>query len=164
MKSFGEYIQLIQEVGNRPYKWKKEPSGGQAGSVWEAVFVTNNKQKYYFIANRIGREWEVAFEAHDSFDSSGSSDSFGITGTQGAGAIRVFSTVAEILEAFVKDIKPNMFSFTADKPEGKSSDGSRTKVYSRFAKLFAKKTKYTMQEIDGREAVEFLFRKKKKKK
>ena len=49
MKSFGEYIQLIQEVGNRPYKWKKEPSGGQAGSVWEAVFVTNNKQKYYFI-------------------------------------------------------------------------------------------------------------------
>ena len=147
LKSFGNYIQLL-EVGNQPYKWKRTQSTRQK---WQAMFVTENKQKYYFEAFKVSIGWEVIFHAFSRGD-----DSMGITGTQKTSAVRVFSTVANILEEFVKEVSPNMFSFTADKTE-KDGVGSRAKLYSRFAKVFAKKHGYRTREMDKSDEVHFVF-------
>jgi hypothetical protein len=154
MKSFSNYTQL-QEVGNQPYRWKRERSTNQ---IWRATFVTDNKEEYVFEALKKSIGWEVLFHANWDDD-----NYMGVTGTQGTSAIRVFSTVANIFETFVKEVSPNMFSFTADKTEG---DGTsvRSKLYSRFAKLFARKNGYHTRELDKNDELEFVFVRKSKRK
>ena len=152
MKSFSNYIQL-QEIGNQPYSWKVDRH--LEDKVWNASFVTDNKQTYHFEALKVADGWEIIFHASQT------GNDMGITGTQGTSAVRVFSTVAKLLEAFVKKVSPNKFSFTADKSEG---DGKsvRAKLYARFAKLFARKNGYTTKETDKGHEVHFVFLRKKK--
>ena len=45
---------------------------------------------------------------------------------------KVFATVAEILNEYLKKVKPDVFWFTAKEP-------SRAKLYDRFAKLIVRK-------------------------
>ena len=71
----------------------------------------------------------------------------GITGTEGTSAIRVLGTVAQIFEAFVKDVNPDKIEFAADKSEGSGTE-ARSKIYSRFAKMFARKHGYKLKERD----------------
>ena len=149
MKSFVNYTQL-QEIGNQPYRWKRTLFTEQ---VWQAVFVTDNKQKYVFKALKVGASWEVLFHAVGR-----ENDSMGITGTQGTSALRVFSTVAKIFETFMKEKSAGMVSFTADKTE-RDGKSVRTKLYSRFAKSFAKKHGYRMSELDKRDEIHFVFSK-----
>ena len=149
MKSFSSYMQL-QEIGNQPYRWKRTLFTEQ---VWQAVFVADNKQKYVFKALKVGASWEALFHAVGRED-----DSMGITGTQGTSALRVFSTVAKIFETFMKEKSAGMVSFTADKTE-RDGKSVRTKLYSRFAKSFAKKHGYRMSELDKRDEIHFVFSK-----
>jgi len=150
MKSFVQYIQL-QEVGNQPYRWKRNRF--IEDKVWNASFVTDNKQTYHFEALKVSIGWEIIFHASQT------GNDMGITGTQGTSAVRVFSTVAKLLEVFVKEVSPNLFSFTADKTE-KDGAGSRTKLYSRFAKVFARKNGYNTRELDKSDEVHFVFSRK----
>jgi hypothetical protein len=154
MKTFGHYIQALNEIGGQPYKWKRTASTER---LWRAEFVTNNKEKYIFEALKIGARWEVLFHADWKDD-----NNMGVTGTQGTGAVRVFSTVATIFETFVKEVEPDMVSFTADKTE-RDGKSVRTKLYSRFAKVFAKKHGYDMKEVDKGDEMHFVFSKEKKK-
>ena len=153
MKSFNDYIEL-HEVGNQPYKWTKLTTSAY-GRHWKATFVTtdNNKEKYIFEALRVSIGWEVIFHSADAEDYD---DYMGVTGTQGTSAVRVFSTVAQIFEAFVKEITPIKVTFTADKTEG-TLRGSRSKIYSRFAKRFAKKHGYDLKEKDAGNETVFIF-------
>ena len=145
MKTFNQYL-LIQEVGNQPYKWKRTKSRRRQ---WQATFKTDNKQKYVFQADKYdddGKQWNVVFYL---FGASWhpEDDSMGVTGSQGTSAVRVFGTVAQIFEAFVKEVKPEIMEFIADKAEG-TLRGSRSKIYSRFAKMFARKHGYKLKERD----------------
>ena len=152
MKSFSQYL-LIQEVGNQPYKWKRTKSRKRQ---WQATFKTDNKQKYVFQADKYdGQQWNVVFYL---FGASWlpEDDSMGVTGSQGTSAVRVFGTVAQIFEAFVKEVKPEIMEFIADKSEG-SLRGSRSKIYSRFAKRFAAKHGYDLKEKDDGADTIFLF-------
>jgi hypothetical protein len=167
MKSFNDYIEL-QEVGNQPYRWKRTASKER---LWRAEFVTDNKEEYVFEAlkvkyramfatrgrNEKGIGWQVLFHANWE-----DVNNMGVTGTQGTSAIRVFSTVANIFETFVKEVTPDMVSFTADKTE-RDGKSVRSKLYSRFAKVFAKKHGYDMKEVDKSDEMHFVFVKKEKK-
>ena len=84
----------------------------------------------------------------------------GLTGTEGTSAIRVLGTVAQIFDAFVKDVNPDRIQFEADKSEG-SGTGARSKIYSRFAKMFARKHGYKLSEKDAGDETIFKFTKKK---
>ena len=150
MKSFNSYIQL-HEVGNQPYRWKRTVS---SKTRWEARFIADNKEKYLFNAGRVNIGWDIIFESLSSSDYG-----MGITGTQGTSAIRVFSTVANILEAFVKEVEPDTFLFSADKTEWDGT-GGRAKLYSRFSKMFAKKNGYDIKELDKRDEIKFVFTRK----
>ena len=157
MKTFNQYL-LIQEVGDQPYKWKRTKSRRRQ---WQATFKTDNKQKYVFQADKYdGQQWNVVFYL---FGASWhpEDDSMGVTGSQGTSAVRVFSTVAKIFETFVKEVAPDMISFAADKSE-RDGKSVRTKLYSRFAKSFAKKHGYDMKELDKRDEIKFVFGGKKK--
>ena len=153
MKSF---VQHLHEVGNRPYSWKRTGSR-DSRTQWRATFNTSppQKSKYVFQADVYDQHWQVVFHLF------GARDSMGISGTEGTSAIRVFGTVAQIFEAFVKEVKPEDIEFVADKSEG-SLRGSRSKIYSRFAKKFAAKHGYNLKEKDEGSETVFQFSSKKK--
>ncbi len=138
MKSF---VQHLHEVGNRPYSWKRTGSR-DSRTQWRATFNTAQKSsKYVFQADVYDQHWQVVFHLF------GARDSMGISGTEGTSAIRVFGTVAQIFDAFVKDVNPDRIEFEADKSEG-SGTGARSKIYSRFAKMFARKHGYKLSVKD----------------
>ena len=137
MKSF---IQHLHEVGNRPYSWKRTGSR-DSRTQWRATFNTPQKSKYVFQADVYDQHWQVVFHLF------GAHDSMGLTGTEGTSAIRVLGTVAQIFEAFVKDVNPDKIEFAADKSEGSGTE-ARSKIYSRFAKMFARKHGYKLKEKD----------------
>ena len=87
----------------------------------------------------------------------------GLTGTEGTSAIRVLGTVAQIFDAFVKDVNPDRIEFEADKSEG-SGTGARSKIYSRFAKMFARKHGYKLSVKDAGDETIFKFTNNNKKK
>ena len=153
MKSF---VQHLQEVGNRPYSWKRTGSR-DSRTQWRATFNTAppQKSKYVFQADVYDQHWQVVFHLF------GARDSMGISGTQGTSAIRVFGTVAQIFEAFVKEVKPEVMEFIADKSEG-SLRGARSRIYSRFAKRFATKHGYDLKEKNDPHETVFQFSSKKK--
>jgi len=164
MKSFNQYL---YEVGNQPYKWKRTGfSKIGTKTKWRAAFKTdNNKQKYIFHAEKYDKydqQWYVVFQlAKASWHPEDDSWGMGVTGSQGTSAVRVFGTVAQIFEAFVKEVKPEDMEFIADKSEG-SLRGSRSKIYSRFAKKFAAKHGYNLKEKDAGDETVFQFSSKKK--
>ena len=83
-----------------------------------------------------------------------------LTGTEGGkGALRVFATIKEIVEAFLKDVDPARFEFGADKTERDDTRASRAKLYARFAKQLAKKYGYVVNTKDQGSGVDFILSK-----
>jgi len=159
----------LQESLNRPYKWKK---GRSTSKSWTASFVTDDKYKYNFNAvyvngNGNGNKkeeggWGVTFSLTNPPDDKQFSK-LGLTGTAGGtGALRVFATIKNIFETFVKEISPAMVAFSADKTE--NLRGTRSKLYGRFAKKFAVQYGYELKIKDNAIDVDFVFLRKKKKK
>ena len=156
MKTFKHYI---SESLNRPYKWKKVKSNKMGvGDKWTAEFVTENGAKYIFDATKdYGNQWEVWFKLVSlNDDNSKDINSLGVTGTEGSSAIRVFGTVKEIFEKFVKQKKPQALMFMADK-RGGSERGSRAKLYNRFAKVFARENGYELETGTSKNHTKFLL-------
>ncbi len=149
MKSFVQYTQL-HEIGNQPYKWKRLQSGKMK---WSAKFTTDNGADYQFEATKdYGMNWDVSF----LLTSSDSADTMGITGTEGTSAIRVLGTIKDIFETFVKQKKPQVIRFMADK-RGGSERGSRGKLYDRFARAFARENGYELETNTGTKRTEFML-------
>ncbi len=142
----------LQEALNKPYRWKRGLSSKRG---WNASFKVGKNQEYNFRALKVLNRWEVVFWLNNSgkgFDD----ESMGVTGTAGgSGALRVFGTVVQIFEVFVKEVKPTEIKFTADKTEGIRT--TRAKLYHRFAKKFAKEYGYNLKIKDNVVDVDFIF-------
>ena len=142
----------LQEALNRPYRWKRGLSSNRG---WNASFKVDKNQEYNFRALKVVDRWEVVFWLNDSgkgFDD----ESMGVTGTAGgSGALRVFSTIVQIFEVFVKEVEPIEIKFSADKTE--STRTTRAKLYHRFAKRFAKEYGYKLKMKDNVIDVDFIF-------
>ena len=141
----------LQEALNRPYKWRR---GRSTARNWKATFTTPEKYKYEFQAVRVKKRWEVAFSLENPPKDA---PSMGVTGTAGAGATKVFATIIQIFEVFVKENKPDSIKFTADKTEGVRT--TRAKLYARFATKFARAYGYDLKTQDNVIDIDFLFTK-----
>jgi hypothetical protein len=152
MKSFVNYL---EESLNRPYKWRQPIRTPRA---WRATFTTDDGAKYDFLAVLVTRteRWGITFALIDPPDGSG--ETMALTGTEGGkGALRVFATIKEMVEAFLKDVDPARFEFAADKTERDDVRASRAKLYARFAKQLAKSHGYTMNTKDHGSDIAFRF-------
>ena len=112
----------LLEVLNKPAEWKwflKAPR------EWKALFTIDDN-KYVFKAETSDMErWQITFEIRGA---GGKPHDISKTGNE----FKVFATVAEILNEYLKKVKPDNFWFTAKEP-------SRAKLYDRFAKLIVRK-------------------------
>ena len=110
------------EILNKPAEWKwflKAPR------EWKALFTIDDN-KYVFKAETSDMErWQITFEIRGA---GGKPHDISKTGNE----FKVFATVAEILNEYLKKVKPEIFWFTAKEP-------SRAKLYDRFAKLIVRK-------------------------
>jgi hypothetical protein len=169
MKSFTSYI---TEAFNKPYKWQGPFTGN---AKWLAKFHTDSGAKYVFVAASSAAppamtypyarldssNWEVTF----SLEGAPFENSMGITGTAGKEAFRIFATVRDIFIKFAKDANPESIIFTAEKDpsaDGASLKSARSKIYTRFAKEFARKNKYKLIVSEYSTETEYYFKRKSK--
>jgi len=135
----------LLEVLNKPAEWKwflKAPR------EWKALFTIDDN-KYVFKAETSDMErWQITFEIRGA---GGKPHDISKTGNE----FKVFATVAEILNEYLKKVKPDNFWFTAKEP-------SRAKLYDRFAKLIViKHRKYKAVSSVNNNKKFYEFEKKK---
>ena len=135
----------LLEVLNKPAEWKwflKAPR------EWKALFTIDDN-KYVFKAETSDMErWQITFEIRGA---GGKPHDISKTGNE----FKVFATVAEILNEYLKKVKPEIFWFTAKEP-------SRAKLYDRFAKLIViKHRKYKAVSSVNNNKKFYEFEKKK---
>ena len=112
----------LLEVLNKPAEWKWFKTSSRE---WKALFTIDDN-KYVFKAETSDMErWQITFEIRGA---GGKPHDISKTGNE----FKVFATVAEILNEYLKKVKPDIFWFTAKEP-------SRAKLYDRFAKLIVRK-------------------------
>ena len=112
----------LVEIHNKPAEWKWFKTSSRQ---WTALFIIDDN-KYVFQAETSDMErWQITFEIKGS---GGKPHDISKTGNE----FKVFATVAEILNDYLKKVKPDIFWFTAKEP-------SRAKLYDRFAKLIVRK-------------------------
>jgi|TARA_R110002110_G_scaffold400610_1_gene617152 hypothetical protein len=116
-------VKLLEAL-NEPAEWKwfkKSPS------QWTALFIIDDN-KYVFQAKTSDMEsWQITFEIRGRGQGKNPHE-ISKTGNE----FKVFATVAEILDEFLKKAKPDKFWFSAKEP-------SRAKLYDRFAKIIVSK-------------------------
>ena len=112
----------LLEVLNKPAEWKWFKTSSRE---WKALFtIVDNK--YVFKAETSDMErLQITFEIRGT---GGKPHDISKTGNE----FKVFATVAEILNEYLKKVEPEIFWFTAKEP-------SRAKLYDRFAKLIVRK-------------------------
>ena len=112
----------LLEVLNKPAEWKWFKTSSRQ---WTALFIIDNN-KYVFQAETSDMEsWQITFEIRGT---GGKPHDISKTGNE----FKVFATVADILNEYLKKVEPEIFWFTAKEP-------SRAKLYDRFAKLIVRK-------------------------
>ena len=112
----------LTEILNKPAKWKWFKTNWRE---WIALFIIEDN-KYVFKAETDDMErYQITFEIRGT---GGKPHDISKTGSE----FKVFATVAEILNEYLKKVKPSVFWFTAKEP-------SRAKLYDRFAKLIVRK-------------------------
>ena len=135
----------LTEILNKPAEWKwflKAPR------EWKALFTIDDN-KYVFKAETSDMErWQITFEIRGA---GGKPHDISKTGNE----FKVFATVAEILNEYLKKVEPDNFWFTAKEP-------SRAKLYDRFAKLIViKHRKYKAVSSVNNNKKFYEFEKKK---
>ena len=114
--------------------------------------------EFFFSATKVGEdhlgdEWDIIFLRANAPEGS---DSIGTFNDMTAKETLVtFSGVRAALMKWYNSQKPDTFAFTA-----KSSEGSRVKLYNKFAKLIAKKLNLKMISGPKGRTIKYLFSKK----
>ena len=139
----------LTEILNKPAEWKWFKT---STNKWIALFIIDDN-KYVFQAQTksmsgMKKRWHITFEIRGT---GGKPHDISKTGNE----FKVFATVAEILNEYLKKVKPEIFWFTAKEP-------SRAKLYDRFAKLIVRKhSKYKAVSSVNNNKKFYEFEKKK---
>jgi hypothetical protein len=136
---------VLEESLDRPYTWKLAAN--------EPIFILavfNTKSDKITVRFNKGwsnghTNWYVDFEGQYNHDATGLGDEF-----------RVFATVIDVMRWFIKEKSPPCFSFTAEKDPTRSGD-SRSKLYDRLIKRFARDIKYKVNSYSGADEKEYEF-------
>ena len=153
MKTFDQYL---TELWDKPLPYKlvnreKHPRFPDQGWLYEYKFEIKSTPFDVTFSNQLENDppyWDVSF-----VDDEGNVSA--ITGTAGAGAVKVFSTVYAIIQDWVKKEKPTIFMFGADKSESLS----RSKLYDRMVRSL-KPNGYTLKVVKSGSMNRYWFRKK----
>lgn len=112
------FKQFLTELFDKPFVWSKIDD-------LTYQFHTDAGLRYEVSLYTIGAKlWELYFE-----DENGN---YGVTGSAGREALRIFSTVMDCLKDFIKTKKPSNIYFEADKEAGNSRSNIYTKITKRF--------------------------------
>ena len=140
-ENFADGKKKVQEAFDNPYpiKWLSLRPGSSSSA--KAKLDDGSELEIHFADDDAGY-YDIEFLRSGSMKVSGEGDEF-----------RVFATVqAAILEWWKQADKKYVraISFSADK-----GDNNRSKLYKRFAEMWAKKIKWQFKSNDGRRDVEF---------
>ena len=107
----------LQELFQQGYSWEWIE---QCENVWDAAFETNKKTAYSVTVSQQSSDdrWTIEFASDNGYGITDSGDAF-----------RVFTTVYEILKAFIDEVKPEFIEFEATHKEP-----SRCKLYAALSK------------------------------
>ena len=153
MKTFKQHI---TELWDKPLPYKlvnreKHPRFPDQGWLYEYKFEIKSTPFDVTFSSQLENDppyWDVSF-----VDDEGNVSA--ITGTAGAAAVKVFSTVYAIIQDWVKKEKPTIFMFGADKSESLS----RSKLYDRMVRSL-KPSGYTLKVVKSGSMNRYWFRKK----
>ena len=126
---------FIQESFNQPYslKWEK----GEHGDL-DAFTNLDDGSKLSIMFNKPfnkNEPWMVEFYRNDSQDVTGEGDAY-----------RIFATVLNAIEQFIKKVKPVGILFSS--VEEADTTGSRAKLYDRMVQKYTSQLGYTFNKID----------------
>ncbi len=128
----------LNESLNLPYKFHKLRSQDDRG-FYSYGFKTSNGLEYavdifnYEVGKRTDfKKFEVVFYITDGTDDENALEQLDKTGTRDE--FRVFATISDIVQRFIKKYSPETIRFSADKKEGTG----RIALYRRFAKGLVK--------------------------
>ena len=141
LENFADGKKKVQEAFDNPYPIKWLSLRPDSSSSAKAKLDDGSELEIHFADDDAGY-YDIEFLRSGSMKVSGEGDEF-----------RVFATVqAAILEWWEQADKKYVraISFSADK-----GDNNRSKLYKRFAEMWAKKIKWQFKSDDGRRDVEF---------
>ena len=154
MKTFHDII--LQELFDTKIKVSVSTNNSSSFTAFFYVPAENgNLFEFFFSATKVGEEfpWEIVFVRANA---PAGTDSIGVFNDMTAKeTLATFSGVKTALMLWYKSQKPDAFAFTA-----KSTEGSRVKLYKKFAKLIAKKLKLNMISGAAGSNERFVFSKK----
>ena len=140
---------------DNPYDYEKDE--GQPDYSFKARFVSDNGVLYQFDADKDfdDGDWHISFSAEGGVFE----DTYGVTGNEEHGAMRVMGTILEILKEFVRTKNPSSFTFSGSKLGGKGR-GARPRIYKLGMKKFSKENGWDLETEDTSTLVNFYLTKK----
>jgi len=154
----------LNELFDKPYSYHWIKKGNDPDGDWKAEAKLNGGGVIHINfapTNLDSTAWEINFQRNGSedFSATGKRDEF-----------KIFSTVAAAIKEWFnwqqKNRHPNEtiqeIYFAADKEDTPNS-GSRVKLYDRFAKKFAEMANMNVTRSEMKMAVDWTFKRKKKK-
>ena len=103
---------------------------GRSDEEYFAAEFMSNGRKIKFNADKNDDVWNLEFAEIEMSDDKVLRHQFKKTGR--GGEFQVFATIKAIIDQFIKDYRPNVMYFTADK-----DDKSRSKLYKTLSQKFA---------------------------
>lgn len=143
--------QSLTEAFDKPYNYRVTY---KSKDTFLAKFETDEGDEVQFAADRYddpedNEVWEIYFERNYAVDKTGGGD-----------AMRIFATVIQIIQDFIKQMDPEQMTFSALKGEQRTKEkDSREKLYSRLIKKYLSK-KYKVDERPAAVGTIWYFTKK----
>jgi hypothetical protein len=136
-------VEELPEAFDRPYKGKWEKS--ESGSYDMLVPLPDGSNLNIMFNNEGGNEWQVEFYRNNSQEVTGEGD-----------AQRIFATVLNDIQNFIKKHKPLQITFFASKEvEAGQNSESRAKLYDRLVQRYAASLGYDARIFQHGNAVSY---------
>ena len=134
---------LMKEAFDQPYQTKSEKS--ESGSYDVLAKLPDGTNLSIMFNNEGDDEWQVEFYRNNSQEVTGGGD-----------AQRVFATVLNAIQKFIKKHKPQLLRFSASKEvEPGQNSQSRAKLYDRLVQRYANAWGYEMYQEDHGDQVTY---------